>query len=227
VSAQTERLFIWCGVAGMMLIFAGFLAGHLVPPPSPNESAIQITTFYRRHLAGLRWGSIVIGFGAALLAPWLSVMTERLKTIEGHGSLTAYCQLALGALFIFEIVLPITVLQVVLFRLNRPIADTQALSDLFLILFISPAYTFIVELVVTAVAIWRDTSRPRVFPGWLAAVNVGTAVFSFPGVFVIFEKMGPFAWSGAFGFWMPAAVFGIWVVTMTLGLFQRVDAVTA
>ena len=226
MSARTERLFIWCGVAGTVVLFVGLIVAHLLPPPSPSENAAHVTTFYRDHLTALRWGSILMGFGAAMLAPWLGVMTNHLKAIKGHGSITAYCQLALGALLIFEVVLPIAILQVVLFRLGRPVADTQALSDLFLLLFVSPAYTFIVELLVTAAAIWRDRSTPRVFPPWIAAVNIGTAVLSVPSIITLFERSGPWAWSGVLGFWVPTAVFGVWVVVMTVGLSQGVDTVT-
>jgi len=172
VQGRTERLFIGCGVGGTVLLFAGLVLGHLLPPPSPSWDATKITAFYRQHLAAMRWGSILMAFGAALIGPWLGVMAKDLKGIPRYGSIVAYCQTALGALLVFEIVLPVTVLQVVLFRLDRPVADTQALSDLFLVLFISPAYTFIVELLVTAVAIIGDAGTPRVFPRWFAALNV-------------------------------------------------------
>jgi hypothetical protein len=224
MTSKTERLYVWCGIAGMVLLFAGLILARLLPPPSPNESATQVAAFYRQHTNALRWGSVIMAFGISLLAPWLGVVTTRLKRIEGIGPATAYCQLALGALLIFEVVLPLAVLQVVVFRQDRSPNDTLLLSDLFLLLFISPAYTYIVELLVTAVAILRDHGSHPVFPRWMATVNIGVAVGSLPSCFVIFVKTGPFRWSGPIGFWVPAAVFGIWVVIMSIGLLTSEDA---
>jgi hypothetical protein len=158
--------------------------------------------------------------GAALFGPWLAVLTRRLKRIEGHGPATAYCELALGALLIFEIILPLAILQVVVFRPERSPSETLILSDLFVLLFISPVYTFLVELLVTGIAILRDKQEHPVFPGWMGVVNLVVAVLSVPGIVVIFVKSGPFTWSGALGFWVPAAAFGIWVVVMTVGLLS-------
>jgi len=111
VQGRTERLFIGCGVGGTVLLFAGLVLGHLLPPPSPSWDATKITAFYRQHLAAMRWGSILMAFGAALIGPWLGVMAKDLKGIPRYGSIVAYCQTALGALLVFEIVLPVTVLQ--------------------------------------------------------------------------------------------------------------------
>jgi hypothetical protein len=220
VTNRAERAFLWCGVAGGVLLFTGLLVGHLLPPPSPAEGAVQVTAFYRAHASALRWGSILMGFGAALFGPWLAVLTKRLRSIEGHGAAAAYCELALGALLVFEVVLPVAILQVVLFRLARPPDQTLLLSDLFLILFISPAYTFVVELLVTAAAVLWDRATPPVFPRWIAGINVVTAILSLPGVVVIFVRTGPFRWNGLLGFWAPAVVFGVWIAAMTAGMLQ-------
>lgn len=162
--SDVERVFLWVGLAGGVLVFIGLAVSHLLPPPSPGEGSAQVAAFYRAHAGEIRWGTILMGLGAAALAPWFGVITRQLYRIDGHGPATAYCQLALAALLVFEIVLPITLLQVVVFRPDRPVGDTLLLSDLSLILLISPAYTVIIEWVVTGLAIVRDRSARPVFP---------------------------------------------------------------
>ncbi len=39
---------------------------------------------------------------------------------------------------------------------------------------------------------------------------------------IIFFKSGPFAWTGIIGFWIPAAVFGIWHIVMTVVLLRAI-----
>jgi len=39
---------------------------------------------------------------------------------------------------------------------------------------------------------------------------------------IIFFKTGPFAWTGIIGFWIPAAVFGVWYIVMTVYLLRAI-----
>ena len=222
-AVRSERPYVWCGVAGLLVLFVGMAVGHLLPPPSPSENADQVSSFFQTHTQAIRAGTILMGFGAALMAPWFGVVTRRVRAIPGHGPATAYCQLALAALLVFEIVLPITLIQVVAFRPERIGGDTLLLDDVAMILLISPAYTVIVEWIVTGTAILRDRSAAPVFPRWCGWANIATAVLSVPGVVVIFHKTGPWRWSGIFGFWLPAVVFGLWFVLMSATLLARGD----
>jgi hypothetical protein len=217
-AASAESPFVWAGVAGLVVLFVGLFIARMLPPPSPGESAGQIAAFYQRHTQGIRAGTILMGFGAALMAPWFGVITRYLRRIPGHGPATAYCQLALDALLVFEIVLPITLIQVVAFRPERIAGDTLLLDDLAMILLVSPAYTVIVEWMVTGIAILRDRGDVPVFPRWSGWVSIGTALLSIPGVLVIFHKTGPWRWSGAIGFWVPAVVFGLWMIAMSAAM---------
>lgn len=214
-NAGVERAYVWAGFVGMALVFVGLLVAHLFPPPSPGESAPRIAAFYLQHTTGIRIGTIIMGFGAALLGPWYGVVTRRLHTIPGHGPATAYCQLALGAILIFEIVLPITLIQVVAFRPDRIPQDTILLNDLAMILLISPAYTVIVEWVLVGIAILADKTESKVYASWVGCLNLAAAALSVPGVVVIFYKSGPWSLSGLFGFWVPAVAFGLWVIGMS------------
>lgn len=209
-----ERAYVWCAFVGLGLLFAGLVVAGLFPPPSPHRSAEQFSDFYRHNTNSFRIGTQLMGFGGALIVLWMAVVARRLYSIDGHGPATCYAFLGFGALLMFQIVMPITMGQVVAFRPDRPASDTEALNDLFFIQLISPAYLFFVQLAATGFAILFDRSKQVAFPRWVGYVNLWAAAGSFSGVMAIFFKTGPWAWNGLFAFWIPAVVFGVWVIAM-------------
>jgi hypothetical protein len=229
MSSTVERILIWAGFVGMLMLFVGMALAQMLPPPSPDLTTAQIADFYQSHTNAFRIGTLFLGFGASLLAPWIAVIARRMHAIPDHGPLTSYAFLGLGMLVMFQIVMGTTLGQVTAFRPDRPVGDTQALSDLFLIPFISPAYLFEVQMLVMAVAVFADRSAVPVFPRWIAYLCLWVATGSFCGVLVIFFKTGPFAWIGLFGWWIPVAVFAIWVVGISACLLRRpgVSAIAA
>jgi hypothetical protein len=224
MTTRTERLYVWWGVAGMALMFGGLLFARLLPPPSPSESAGRIASFYRHDATSIRWGSIIMMLGAACLGPWIAVMTKLIKKIEGPSSPTAYCQLALGALLILELIFPIMILEVAVLRPGRAPSEILLLSDLSWVLFLGIAYTFVVELLVTALAVFHDRREHPVFPRWIAPFNVAIAALSLPGAVIVVTTTGPFAWNGLLGFWVPGAAFGSWATVMTVVMLRAVSA---
>ena len=215
-----DFLYIWCGVTGSALMLVGLLVGHLFPPPGPQTTAAQLVAFYSAHKAGILWGTILICFGAAMIGPWVGVLTRRMTKMGDSGRVAAYTQLGLGMLLILEVILPIVFLQGVLFRIDdhRGDALTLALNDTFSVLFISPAYTVIVEMLVSGIAILRD--RTRVFPRWVGVANILAVIPSIPAITIIFAKSGPFSWNGLFGWWVPILGFGLWFWPLTVAMLR-------
>jgi hypothetical protein len=72
------------------------------------------------------------------------------------------------------------------------------------------------------VAIFHDRSAAAVFPRWLGFFNLWVALLLLPASMIIFFKTGPFAWTGVIGFWIPAAVFGVWYIVMTVVLLRAI-----
>lgn len=214
-TGSVERAFVWCGIAGLVLIGIGLGVAHLLPPPSPSRTADQVAAFYQHHTNSFRVGTVIMGFGATMLAPWLAAVARRLYGIPVHGPTTTYCFIGLGMMWVFQIVLPIGLGQVVAFRPDRPATDTEALNDLFFILFISPAYVFVVQMALTGYAILADRRECPAFPHWLGYVSLWAALGTVAGVVTIFFKDGPWAWNGAFGWWIPVVTFGIWIAAMS------------
>jgi hypothetical protein len=220
---RAERLYAWCGPAMLVLFLVGILVAGWLPPPSPGQSAAQVAHDYRTHATAIRLGLLITTFGAALLGPWAAEIAAQVRRMGRAHRTAAYCQLALGALFVIEFILPVLVLEAAAFRPNRSPDIILALSDLGWIMLVGAVSTAVVELVLMGVTILRDNGASGIFPRWAGWFSLGVGVvFSFGGLVVFFHS-GPFAWNGILAFWVPLGVFGAWVVVMTALLLRAID----
>jgi hypothetical protein len=109
-----------------------------------------------------------------------------------------------------------------LFRPDRDPSLTQLVNDLSYVMLILPWPPILGQLIPIAVATWTDRSVEPVFPRWLAWFSIWVAFLLLPATFIAFFKTGAFAWTGIFGFWLPAAVFGVWYLVMTAVLLRAI-----
>lgn len=216
-----ERLYIWSGLVGLAVIFVGMVTAHMLPPPAPSRTPEEFADFYRGHIQSVRIGTTLVGCGAVFLMPWYSVIARRFWSIPGHGPATAFCILGSGAVLMYQIVMPMAIGQVAAFRPERSAEDITMLNDLFFIIFICPVYVYLVQLLVSAVAILGDRSSPPAFPRWVGYLCLWTSAFSFGPALLIFFKSGLWAWNGVFGLWVAAIVFGIWIAVFSAAVLVR------
>jgi hypothetical protein len=88
-------------------------ASYFWPPTSPHQSAASIASFLGAHRTSIRLGLMLMAFGAAFLGPFLAEITVQMKRTEGRYSPLAYAQLALGAIFVLEFIVPETDAEIV------------------------------------------------------------------------------------------------------------------
>jgi len=215
-----ERVFILSGQVGLLLTFVGMLLARWVAPPRPSESADQIARMFQTHTSAIRLGMVLALFGAALLGPYIAMVSVHLRRIKGSSPASAYCQMTLGGLLILELIIPWMILATAAFRPDRPAADVQLLNDLGWLMLVAVVSTGVVELLVIAAAIMQDRSADPVFPRWSGPFNLLCAVAFIPGALSIYFTGGPFAWDGAVAYWLPLIVFGLWIGVMTYLLFE-------
>ncbi len=215
-----ERLFILSGQAGMLLSLVGLILARWVAPPRPSETAAQIARMYQMHTTAIRLGIVLVLFGAALLGPFMAMLSVHLRRINESTPASAYCQMTLGGLLILELIIPMMVLAAAAFRPYRPAAEIQMMDDLGWLMAVAVVSTAVVELLVIAAAIAQDHTPNPVFPRWAGLFNLICAVVLIPGALSIYFTGGPFAWDGALAYWIPLAVFGVWLIVMTFLLLE-------
>lgn len=200
--------------------FVGF--AHLWPPSSPHQSGASLAAFFDEHRTSIRLGLMLTAVGAAFLAPFLAIITVQMRRIEGRRSPLAYAQLALGAIFVLEFIVPIFIMQAVLFRPRSP-ETTLLVSDMFWLFFVGVVSTSMLEWALIGVAILRDRREQPIYPRWVGYVNLWLALVFCSGEFVVFFKNGPLAWNGLLSWYLTVIGFFIWMVVMVITTLRAID----
>jgi hypothetical protein len=206
-----------------MVWLVGLLAlARFIPPIAPSLGPAEVAARYANNTAGIRAGMVCVLAGGALYGAWTAVITVQLKRIEGRSSVMAYVQLALGAAFISIFVIPSVFWQAAAFRPEDNIEITQRLNDLAWLCFLIPVPVITVQGLAITLAIFGDRSERPVFPRWLGWFNLWAQLIFLPGTLIPFFKDGVLAWNGLLAFWIPVAVFTVWMITLSLMLFRAI-----
>jgi hypothetical protein len=224
VNTTVQRLFAWSGPAMAALFLVGFwgIAGF-IPPPSPTRTAAQIVQFYLNDPIRIRLGLVIAAFGGTLVAPFFAVLSVQLKRIEGKYSPASYAQLGLGSLMVLEFIFPIFVFLAAAYRPDQHSPDLMLfVNDLGWLSFIGIISTIIVQCVIIALTILRDTRPDPIFPRWVGFLNLWVALAYCPSGLIVFFKQGPIAWNGVFAWWLLAVAFFIWIMVLTRFLLRAI-----
>jgi membrane protein implicated in regulation of membrane protease activity len=208
----------WCnfsGVAFLVMWLVGFVFfAQVVPPPSPQESAIQVAGFFGEHAGGIRFGLLLTLFVSPLYASWSAAIAAQMKRMSGVHPVLADLQLVLGGLTVLVFMIPALLLEVAAFRPDRAPGTIQTLDDIAWMMFIGMGATAILQPAIIAVAIFQDRGVVPVLPRWVGYLNLWTVLLFLPGPLCVFFKTGPLAWDGIFTWWIPFVVFALWMLVM-------------
>jgi hypothetical protein len=100
---------------------------------------------------------------------------------------------------------------------------TQALNDVFWLMFVGIVGTLVVQALVLTTAAFVDKSEPPTFPRWFGYLNAWYALLALPGGAVVIFNSGPLAWNGAFAFWIPLVAFSFWMIAVTVVLLRSIS----
>src|SRR5713101_8179495 len=172
---STQRIFVWCGPAMLVVLFIGLIVAGWIPLPTPGDSAAKVAHDYQAHTDAIRIGLLIAMFGTALYGPFADMLAAQLRRMEKWQPAATYCQLMLGGLVILEVIVPLMILEAAAFRPYRSPEITLAISDIGWLMFVGFVFTVVVELVFLGVAILQDTTATPVFPRWTGTASIVTA----------------------------------------------------
>ena len=221
---RVMKLCAWSGIVFMVLIGLGFgwLAGF-IPPPAPSDSVAEIAARFIEQKNGIRFGMIVSMVASSFLMPYAVAISLHMRRIEGPFPALAMIQLGLGAIFVLEFIYLIFFWQTATFRVDRAPELILLLNDMAWIPFIGLSSTLVMQALVFGWAILIDKRVVPVFPRWLGFFNLWAAVMFVPGTFNMFFLKGPLAWDGWLAFYVPIAVFVLWMILNSLYLSRAAD----
>ena len=216
MTSSMNRLCIWLGWIGMVILFIGLGIAGMVPPPSP-DAAVSLYTDNRH---AMQVGLVIAMFGGALYGPWLAMLARAFKLAEQHSSAFAYFQLAFGVIFVILVEIPLYMLQVAVYRPDASPDVVQGFVDASWIMTSGFVYTFNVAVLLTGIFIVRAQRALGLFPLWLGWLNIVVALACLPGLFAGTVTSGPLAWDGIVASGIPSVAFFPWFVAWTWFLLR-------
>ena len=211
MNARSQIVSAWCGILCPLIFFGGLYFAGFFPPLPPSLGAEETAAFYQDNTIAIRIGALIMMISSALFIPFTAVLSAQIRRMEHRLTpVLSYTQLAAGALVVILFFLPALFWTIAAFRPDRPAAVTQALNDMAWICLLMPFMLAAAQNLAIAFAILNDKRAEPVFPRWVGFLNIWIALMLAPGGLITFFKLGPFAWNGLLGFWVPVCGFGPW-----------------
>jgi hypothetical protein len=217
------RACAWAGPAFAVLFGIGFLIAGFLPPPSPAASSRDTAHEFVQHRDAIRAGLQIAWSSSILFLPFVVVLSQLVKRVEGEYAPMAYVQLGAGIGSALVFVLPLWNIEAAAFRPGRAPGTIQALSDLGWLPFVGAWALPAAQCAALAVALLADRSESPLFPRWAGYFNVWIALLYVPALLMPFFTTGPLAWDGVLPFWLGAAAFFGWIVVMTALMLRAID----
>ena len=206
-------------VAGMWLA-AGFL-----PPPLPSASAGEIAAIYQNNMNGIRMGSVMVMLTGAFYLPFSVLIFVYMRRMEPRQApVLSYTQLVGGVAGMMLFVVAAVLWTLAAFRPDRSPEITQALNDFGWLFFLMPSALPFLQNAALGLAIIGDKNSPPIMPRWVGFYSLWSGLIFLPGALSTFFKTGPFAWNGLLALWIPATVFGIWIVVTMVYLIEAINS---
>ncbi|HEY1967158.1 MAG TPA: hypothetical protein VGH89_04380 [Pseudonocardia sp.] len=215
------RAFVWTGLMLVLMTAVGFgWLMHMVPPPSPADSAQQTLSWVHGHQTSILIGAAMVTFFWSFWVTWAAPLILYIRRMERVPLLTfaSLANVGGGAAVITTIAVAWTVMA---FRAENPLI-VQVFNDFGFFLFLYTWPPFGIWMVIIALAIFRDVNPEPTFPRWVAYYNLYAAVGMVPASFMGLFKTGPLAYNGVLAFWVVAIDFFLWMVVMSLVVMNAI-----
>jgi hypothetical protein len=226
VELRPQRIGAWCGTI-MILLYGTCMSGlaRLFPPISPVWSPTEVADFFVDHKIWIRIGIAGCLLTSVIALPFLATIVLRIRRIEGQWGMLSMTQLLAATIFVPALLFPFLVLAAAAFRPEGRSAEiTQALNDVFWLMFIGIVGTIIVQNITLAIASFIDKTEPQTLPRWYGYLNLWVALLSLPGCVVVVFNDGPLAWHGVFAFYIPGFALVVWLFATTYVLNRGIKA---
>lgn len=223
MTKRIQLVCAWSGPVMVVLALTGWLIAGVLPlPPAASDSMAEIAAFYSENqtlvLAGLALSALAVG----LIFPLVALIGVHMVRMEGRTPVLTFLQLVTGAATGVLLLIPLLMMAVAAFRVDRSPELTYFLNDLAWLLFLTPIGPFIVQNLAIGFAVLGDRGAQPVLPRWVGYLNFLVAASFVPDVLAFFFFGGPFAWQGIFVFWLALTTYAIWAVAMGLVLRRAV-----
>jgi hypothetical protein len=214
-----KRIQLWCVWAGPLAVVLYLVCfwgiAHFVPPPSPHWSALHVATFFGQHHTRIRIGQLGGLIASTLFFPFFAVISAQMWRVERGQPVLAMIQFG-GAVLLLVFFVVCSVLWIgASFRSDLSPQTVRMLNDLSWLTFVMVFPAYVLQMVCIAIVAFTEPGPDPVWPRWAGYFNLWTGITGMGGGLAVFFKHGPFAWNGLIGFYIPIAMFVVWICVTT------------
>ena len=215
-----RKIQITCALSGLLMVamygFGVLAFAHMIPVNSPERSVPDVVTSFTENLTGVRIGMSLVMLGCSLMITWGAALATQTRRASPNHPILFHIQVACAVTATMNGVMLCLAGGLAAFRPGVISGEiTQALNDLFWLLWVLPGSSFEVWALAAGVAILLDRRARPVFPRWSGYYSILVALSFFPGFMGLFFKSGAFAYNGLFPWWIPTLMFFVWALMMT------------
>ena len=199
---------------------------YMLPPPDASLSAAEVAAFYRDNAFEIRLGATLASWISAFGVPFAVVVAVQLGRLEGQNNpdgvpVWSILAFAGGILMTMFLVFPPIIWGSAAFTAERAPELTMLLHELGCLTFVTTDQFFIFQMIPMGIVSLRmQHDEHSAFPRWLGYLTLWTALSFEAGALAFMFKSGPFSWDGLLAFWVPLALYGVWI-TIICGMILR------
>jgi hypothetical protein len=216
---MSKRIQLWCVWAGPLALVLYLIAfwgiAGFIPPPSPHWSAPHVAQFFQSNHTAIRIGQVGGLIASTLFFPYFAVISAQIWRVERPQPVLAMIQFGGAVLLLVFFAVCGMLWLAATFRPELSASTVRTLNDLSWLIFVMVFPAYVLQMVCMAIAAFHDHGPGRVWPRWAGYFNLWIGISGMGGGLAVFFKHGPFAWNGLIGFYVPIAMFAIWICVTT------------
>jgi hypothetical protein len=222
-SLRGQSFALWCAPLFTVLVVIGWLglAHFWLPAPADLGAEATKTFFVETHRAGMVLGNSLLIVACALLVVVSIQFGLQLAELEGARPLWSITSATCGVLIALIVFLNAGFWIGAAYRPGAHPDVIVALNDVAWLGFLLGWVFLSLQMVATAIVALSEAGPRPMVPAWASKASlVGAALLVCAGG-PAFTHSGPFAYHGALAFYVPMAIWGLWLDAHAFFLRRR------
>jgi hypothetical protein len=208
-----EVVGVWSGPIFTLLTAVGWLGlAHFIAPAKGGLTAAQFADWFtHQHRTGVLIGCSIFLLSTCFLGLWTAQYGIMLWRMDRRAPVMSITQILMGVSIVVIVVINSSLWLAAAYRVGASGDTVRALNDTAWMGFLIAWPLLSLQMIAGAVVCLHDKRREPLIPRWLCWASIGGAILLFTAGGSAFAQHGAFAFSGVLGFYLPVAIWGVWL----------------